>query len=140
MKTLAQLKAKVASMTREELEILAYNVVVSLYGDADQEQTDLLLNPDNEWTQDTIEKVAEDVDLAGLNPEKIPEEAPQSHQPRVVIEVQGGVVAGVYGNDETISYSVLDRDDQEATDPEHNPEEAKEFDELEKEIEQLAPL
>lgn len=71
MKTTEQLRAKLAAMPREELELLAENIVITLYGEADHEADTFGLNADKEWDGDTLENVASDIINAGLHPDKL---------------------------------------------------------------------
>ncbi len=70
MKTLKQLRAKIAAMPREELELFAANVVISVYCEPSRSGK-IRLNQQVEWTQDNIENVSSDIDNAGLNPDKL---------------------------------------------------------------------
>ncbi len=74
--TIEKLTAKVRSMDRAELELLALNVVQSLYAQPDFEGDDFevatVLDSEKEWEcADVLESVAGDVSNAGLSPTAI---------------------------------------------------------------------
>lgn len=58
-------------MTADELREFAAKVVRILYLVHDEENDPPVLDSANEWDQGTIERVAEEVDAAGLHPEKV---------------------------------------------------------------------
>lgn len=69
MKSIKQLKTKVAMMSRADLELLAVNVVISLYGRHNAKG--IKLDQALEWSQDTIEEMADDIYRAKLNPDQL---------------------------------------------------------------------
>jgi hypothetical protein len=79
-----KLRAKLDTMTVDELKDFAYNVVWVLYGtyhdqqdtcepepDTSFAQDEEVLHQELEWTQDNIEMVAAECDSAGITPEKL---------------------------------------------------------------------
>jgi hypothetical protein len=70
MKTIKQLRAKIAAMPRNDLEIIAQTLVVRLYGEVKGGR--IVLNPDREWDgADVLAAISNDVLLANLNPDKL---------------------------------------------------------------------
>lgn len=86
--TVERLNAKIKAMDRFELELMASNVVQSLYlshftrEDLTDDEQDLipddfdgseLLDSEREWDGDTLKNVAGDIENAGLNVGKLAE-------------------------------------------------------------------
>lgn len=66
-------------MTADELREFAAKVVRILYLVHDEENDPAVLDSANEWDQGTIERVAEEVDAAGLHPDKVAGFKPAAH-------------------------------------------------------------
>lgn len=77
-----KLRAKLATMTRDELADFAFNIVFTLYGgwtDEDDEEVadgtfkcnEEFLDPEREWSQDEIEAVGSECEAAGIHPDNL---------------------------------------------------------------------